>query len=535
MLRLSSRLLCQQLSNQVKKSTQQLIVFQDVSSPCLVKFQSTIQEVVPEPPTISSYIATHQISVSDKSAPSPVLNFRDAALNDNLIDKLGKDFNAPTPIQAVSLPIAMSGRNLVGVAQTGSGKTLAYLLPIFQHVMREKEKLRKIGEGRQPGDGPLALILAPTRELAQQIKEVAGEFRRLTRMSLVCCVGGEQRTRQLNMYDRGVDLIIATPGRMNDFLETQEMSVSQVSFVVLDEADRMLDMGFEPQVRAVLEEVATERQVLMFSATWPEEVQNIAEDFLGKFTFMNIGSTELAANPNITQEVIVSPRDYKMENFLTDMAGRLADKKVLVFTERKATVDRLERQLRNNRVRAMGIHGDKTQRQRSETINRFKEGSCNVMVATDVAARGLDISGVQYVVNFDFPLDIENYIHRIGRTGRADNKGHSITYVTPDEGHVAHKLIRIMRKAGQEVPEDLIELAEFSKNNKYDKFTRGRLASRRVEVKTRDKRKTRFGFKGLGEEDYEDTRPYKNVRKGPTQGQRRLEKSRNTDNYGFDI
>lgn len=398
--------------------------------------------------------------------------------------------------------------------------------------------MRVEGEERSSEDGPLAIVLAPTRELAQQIQEVAYEFRRLVKFNLVCCVGGEQRTRQLQMYDRGVDLIIATPGRMNDFLESSDMSLGKVGFVVLDEADRMLDMGFEPQVRGVLDCVEEKRQVLMFSATWPEEVQDIANEFLGKFTFMNIGSTELTANPNITQEVVVSTRDYKMENFLSDMEGRLAGKKVLVFTERKATVDRVERLLRNKRIRVMGIHGDKTQRQRTDTIKKFKQGACDVMVATDVAARGLDISGVEYVVNFDFPIDFENYIHRIGRTGRADKKGTSITYLTPDEGHVAKKLIQVLEKANQEVPEDLKDLAELAKNNKYDKHTRGKLNQRRQELQMRDRRKTRFGFKGLGDNDYEEHRG--RFRQDRVQGQRSEERDsyrnrgRNTDNMGFD-
>lgn len=303
------------------------------------------------------------------------------------------------------------------------------------------------------------------------------------------------------MYDNGAQLMIATPGRINDFLEAGDMSLRNVGFVVMDEADRMLDMGFEPQVRSVLEHVRTERQTMMFSATWPEEVKELAKDFLNDFTFMNIGSVELSANKNISQTVVVCPRDYKQENFLTDMAEKLSGKKVLVFTERKATVDRLERVLRNKRVRAMGIHGDKSQRQRSETIQRFKDGSCEVMVATDVAARGLDISDVEYVVNYDFPNDVENYIHRIGRTGRANKKGHSLTYITPDEGHVAKKLIKILQEAEQEVPDELIELSKNASMMKLDNKVKGRLSRNRDKDFARQKGRYEYGFRGLGNDD----------------------------------
>merc|ERR1719347_2095208 len=220
----------------------------------------------------------------------------------------------------------------------------------------------------------------------------------------------------------------------------------------------MLDMGFEPQVRSVLQAINEEKQTLMFSATWPEEVQDLASEFLEEYTFMNIGSVELSANKNIHQEVVVTTKDYKEE--------KMADKKVLVFTERKATVDRLERYMRNRRMRAMGIHGDKSQLARTNTIQRFRDGTCKVMIATDVAARGLDISNVDWVVNYDFPLDIENYIHRIGRTGRASKKGNSLTYMTSEDARFAEKLIKILKEAGQEIPEDLIQLQRENRNTK---------------------------------------------------------------------
>ena len=218
---------------------------------------------------------------------------------------------------------------------------------------------------------------------------------------------------------------------------------------------------------------------------------------------MNIGSIELSANKNITQKVTVCPRDYKQEAFLGDLEGDMLGKKVLVFAERKMTVDRLERLLRNRRVPAMGIHGDKSQAQRDNTIRRFKDGACNVMIATDVAARGLDISNVDFVVNYDFPLDIENYIHRIGRTGRASKKGTSITYMTPDDARFGDKVVAIMKEAGQEIPEELKELAAQGRYEKK-KPMKGRLGRQNDFAQRRKQNQRSYGYRGLSQDDWED-------------------------------
>lgn len=534
------------------RSTRPLLVTNRVKQSLVwsqVRTLSSVPEDQPED-LVKAYLQQHEISVSDPGAPPPLFSFEESELPPDIMQKVSNDFSAPTPIQAQGLPIALSGKNLVGIAQTGSGKTLAFLLPALTHI--RKEMARQQEGGQQRSAGPLALILAPTRELAKQIEEVAVQFRRLTKVKTVCCIGGEPRGRQLGMYDNGAQLMIATPGRLNDFLEAGDMSLRQCGFVVMDEADRMLDMGFEPQVRSILEQLNSERQTMMFSATWPEEVQDLASEFLRDFTFMNIGSVELSANRNITQSVKVCPRDYKQENFLNDMSDEMAGKKVLVFTERKATVDRIERMLRNTRTRAMGIHGDKSQRQRSETIQRFKDGSCQVMVATDVAARGLDINDVEYVVNYDFPLDIENYIHRIGRTGRANKKGRSITYITPEEGNFAQKLIEILREAEQEVSQELIDLAKHARTQKYDnKKMKGKLGRGREKDYMRQKGRTQYGFQGLGDDDDEGGFKRNNRYGGGGDrsyggrggGDRSVggrdggygnRNQRDTDNYGFD-
>lgn len=523
------------LSPQVRARSDLLLQIQTCSA---LRFSTTIRPTFgsqkPAESELQDFMARHEISVSDQTAPAPCLSFEQAGLPDYLVTRLEKEFTAPTPIQAQALPIAMSGKNMVGIGQTGSGKTLAFLLPAFLHIQNERERLGQTS-GRS-ASGPKVLVLAPTRELAKQIEEVALKYRRITNIKTVCCIGGEGRTRQLNQYDSGAELMIATPGRINDFLENGDMKVDKVGFMVLDEADRMLDMGFEPQVRSVLDAVGDERQTMMFSATWPDEVQDLASEFLGDYTFMKIGSVDLCANRNIEQQVEVTTTDYKQEQFLIDITEKMKGKKVLVFTERKTTVDRLERLLRNRRIRAMGIHGDKSHRMRGETLQRFKDGSCNVMIATDVAARGLDINDIEWVVNFDFPLDIENYIHRIGRTGRASKKGSSLTYITLDEARFAGKLKKILIESDQNVPEALEDL---EKEAHRAKVTKGKLGKAMEESRRKHRN---YGYRGMGRDDGEETEEYSwsrnNYRRNSGSGYNRRSNHsdyrRNTDKHGYD-
>ena len=236
-------------------------------------------------------------------------------------------------------------------------------------------------------------------------------------------------------------------------------------------------------------------------------LQELASEFLGDYTFMNVGSVELSANKNITQIIKVTPTDYRQEAFLTDMEGEMRGKKVLIFAERKATVDRIERMMRNRSIPAIGIHGDKSQAQRESTLRRFKDGSCRVMIATDVAARGLDISDVEYVVNYDFPNDIENYVHRIGRTGRAGRTGTSITYMTPDDARHGNKLIKILVEAEQEVGQELRELAEKGRYAKKPVQTRQRGGSDRYGQRKQQFGQRSYGYRGLSEDDGEEYRP----------------------------
>lgn len=247
----------------------------------------------------------HNVTVIGKNVPDPYTDIEICQFPDYIKDFLRKqNFAKPTIIQAQGWPIAVSGNNFVGIAQTGTGKTLAYLLPAVMHI-KEKEARK--------GRGPRVLVMAPTRELARQIEQVAKDFERLWNIRCVCIYGGASRNIQADKLQQGVDIVIATPGRLNDFLMSKTTTLSRCTYVVLDEADRMLDMGFEPQIRQALEGVPLERQILMFSATWPKEVQHLAKDYLGEFVQVNVGSTELSANHNIHQNIHICDQEDKME------------------------------------------------------------------------------------------------------------------------------------------------------------------------------------------------------------------------------
>ncbi|CAG5025443.1 unnamed protein product [Parnassius apollo] len=398
------------------------------------------------------YYNEHNITIIGDNVPSPYRDIENCDFPEYIKTFLkDQGLSKPTIIQSQGWPIALSGQNFVGIAQTGTGKTLAYLLPAVVHL---KEKQARKGRS------PRVLVLAPTRELARQIEEVGREFTSMN-VRCLCIYGGASRAKQAAELQEGVDILIATPGRLNDFLKSKTITLSRCTYVVLDEADRMLDMGFEPQIREALEGVPYERQILMFSATWPKEVQHLAKDYLGEYVQVNVGSTELSANHNIQQHFHICEQGNKMEKFKNIMHEISSQGlgKVLVFTNTKRFVDSLSLTLRRNGWPAVGIHGDKTQNQRDIIIDKFKTGKTNILVATDVAARGLDVEGVTHVINYDFPNTSEDYIHRIGRTGRSQNKGISHTILTEDDARHAKNLISVLQEANQTVPQELQEIA----------------------------------------------------------------------------
>jgi len=407
---------------------------------------------------IENYRASKEVTVRGHHVPNPMLEFTDCTMPDYIMSSIRRNgFQNPTPIQAQGWPIALSGKDMVGIAQTGSGKTLGYMLPAIIHI-NHQDYLR-------PGDGPIALILAPTRELAQQISEVASEFGRASKLRHTCVYGGAPKGGQLRDLERGVEICIATPGRLIDFLEMGKTNLRRCTYLVLDEADRMLDMGFEPQIRKIVEQIRPDRQTLMWSATWPKEVRRLAEEFLVDYTQLNVGSLDLAANHNILQIVDVCEGHEKFSKLFRLLEEIMAEKenKTIIFAETKRGCDELTRAMRREGWPGMCIHGDKTQQERDWVLREFRSGKSPIMVATDVAARGLDVTDVKFVINFDYPNNSEDYIHRIGRTGRSNNSGTAYTFFTMQNAAKARDLVSVLREANQVVNPKLLDLMNSSR------------------------------------------------------------------------
>ncbi|XP_054716598.1 probable ATP-dependent RNA helicase DDX17 isoform X3 [Uloborus diversus] len=326
-----------------------------------------------------------EMSVRGRSVPRPISSFFEGNFPEYITRAImDQKFEKPTPIQAQVWPIALSGRDLVGIAQTGSGKTFAYVLPSVVHIHNQPRLER--------GDGPIVLVLAPTRELAQQIQSVCFDIGRTTNVRNCCIFGGAPKGPQLRDVERGAQICIATPGRLIDFIECGKVSLRRITFLVLDEADRMLDMGFEPQIRKIIEQIRPDRQTLMFSATWPKEVQKLAEDFLVDYVQVNIGALQLSANHNITQIVDVvdeTEKDERLNKLIQEIMNE-KENKTIVFAETKKRVDDLTKHMRRQGFPAMCIHGNKSQQERDWVLNEFRNGSSPILVATDVAARGLE-------------------------------------------------------------------------------------------------------------------------------------------------
>ena len=338
------------------------------------------------PQEIEGFRREAEITVNGKDIPKPIETFDEAAFPNYVMDEVRTlGFKAPTAIQAQGWPMALSGRDMVGIAQTGSGKTLAYTLPAIVHINAQPLLA--------PGDGPIVLVLAPTRELAVQIQQEATKFGKSSRIRNTCVYGGVPRGGQIRDLQRGAEVVIATPGRLIDFLESGQTNLRRVTYLVLDEADRMLDMGFEPQIRKIVDQIRPDRQTLMWSATWPKEVQQLARDYLKEAIQVNIGSMDLSASHNI-QQIIEITTEYEKHRRLVAHLEQILDKKaesskVLVFAGTKRVCDEIVRTLRQDGWPALGIHGDKSQSERDWVLNEFKMGKSPIMVATDVASRGI--------------------------------------------------------------------------------------------------------------------------------------------------
>ncbi|KAI1154933.1 RNA helicase [Nemania diffusa] len=398
----------------------------------------------------------HQITIAGSDVPKPVETFDEAGFPRYVMDEVkAQGFPAPTAIQSQGWPMALSGRDVVGIAETGSGKTLTYCLPAIVHINAQPLLA--------PGDGPIVLVLAPTRELAVQIQQEITKFGKSSRIRNTCVYGGVPRGPQIRDLSKGVEVCIATPGRLIDMLEGGKTNLRRVTYLVLDEADRMLDMGFEPQIRKIISQIRPDRQTLMWSATWPKEVRALASEFQTDFIQVNIGSMDLSANHRITQIVEVVPEGEKRDRMIKHLEKIMDNKenKCLLFVGTKRVADEITRFLRQDGWPALSIHGDKQQNERDWVLDQFKTNKSPIMVATDVASRGIDVRNITHVINYDYPNNSEDYIHRIGRTGRAGAKGTAITFFTTDNSKQARDLVGVLQEAKQQVDPRLAEMARY--------------------------------------------------------------------------
>lgn len=406
------------------------------------------------------------VEASGHDVPEPVLRFTNPPLDDHLIKNIElAHYKVPTPVQKYSIPIVMGGRDLMACAQTGSGKTGGFLFPILSQAFINGPSAPPAGAagnfGRQRKAYPTSLILAPTRELVSQIYDESRKFAYRSWVRPCVVYGGADIGSQLRQIERGCDLLVATPGRLVDLIERGRISLCNIKYLVLDEADRMLDMGFEPQIRRIVEGEdmpgVQDRQTLMFSATFPRDIQMLARDFLKDYVFLSVGRVG-STSENITQKVEYV-EDMDKRSVLLDILHTHGAGLTLIFVETKRMADSLSDFLINQNFPATSIHGDRTQRERERALEMFRNGRCPILVATAVAARGLDIPNVTHVVNYDLPTDIDDYVHRIGRTGRAGNTGISTAFFNRGNRGVVRDLIDLLKEANQEVPAFLENIA----------------------------------------------------------------------------
>ena len=359
---------------------------------------------------------------------SPNLTFYGLGLVPKILEILDQmKFTIPTPIQVKAIPHAVEGKDIIGVAQTGTGKTLAFGLPMIQRLANSK------GRG---------LILVPTRELAQQVEEALRRVAPSFGIFSAVLIGGASMYHQVQALRRRPRIIVATPGRLLDHLQQRTLTLGDVEILVLDEADRMLDMGFAPQIEKIMQVLPQKRQTMLFSATMPEGIVRVASRHMALPLQVEIAPQGTAAE-KVTQEVFIVSKLAKLQ-----LLGKLLEQyhgPVLVFSRTKIGAVKITRALKTENVRAAEIHSDRSLSQRREALEGFKTGRYRVLIATDIAARGIDVKGIELVINFDLPDDIDNYVHRIGRTGRAGYKGHAITFATPDQGKEVRDIERLIR------------------------------------------------------------------------------------------
>src|SRR5438477_3605534 len=352
-------------------------------------------------------------------------------------------YEIPTPIQQQAIPLALSGRDLIGLVQTGTGKTAGFTLPIVQNLITTP----LAGADGEPLHRPRVLILTPTRELAAQVEASFRKYGKYTSLRVVPIYGGVGIEPQSKALRRGVDVVVATPGRLLDHMERGNVGFDDLEVLVLDESDRMLDMGFAPQLNRIVNDIPRYRQTLLFSATMPPEVEALARKYLRKPIVVQVGRRSEAAS-TVTHAVYPVPRERK-STLLAELLKKSDMDSVLIFTRTKHGADRVVRHLEDQGIAATAMHADKSQGERTRALEDFKAGKIRVLVATDIAQRGLDVSGISHVINYDVPQQPEDYVHRIGRTGRAAATGDAYTFMSPDEISMVRTIERMI---GQQIP-----------------------------------------------------------------------------------
>ncbi|KAL9967663.1 hypothetical protein ACROYT_G025930 [Oculina patagonica] len=439
------------------------------------------------------------MKVSGALPSRPSISFAHFGFDEQLMGAIRKsDYTQPTPIQCQAIPIALSGRDIIGIAKTGSGKTAAFLWPALVHIMDQPEL--------EPGDGPIALICAPTRELCQQIFAEARRFGRVYNIHAVAVFGGGNKYEQSKALQEGAEIVVATPGRLIDHIKGKGTNLQRVTYLVFDEADRMFDMGFEPQVRSIANNVRPDRQTLLFSATFKKKVEMLCRDILTDPIRVVVG--ELGeANEDVTQIVEILPSVSDKWTWLTrHLVSFTSAGSVLIFVTKKANSEELAAKLKTKDFEVVLLHGDMDQFERNKVINAFKKQEIAILVATDVAARGLDIPSIKTVINYDVARDIHTHTHRIGRTGRAGEKGAAYTLLTSADQNFSGDLVRNLEGANQAVSEALMDMAMKNAWFRKSRFRHGKGKASVREGRPRMRERPGLGMHGSSDTQVGDGR-----------------------------
>ncbi|EXB56258.1 DEAD-box ATP-dependent RNA helicase 42 [Morus notabilis] len=444
----------------VKKTKAEKLSIVDHSKIDYIPFRKNFYIEVKEisrmtPEEVSAYRKQLELKLHGKDVPKPMKTWHQTGLTSKILETIRKlNYEKPMPIQAQALPVIMSGRDCIGIAKTGSGKTLAFVLPMLRHIKDQPPVVA--------GDGPIGLIMAPTRELVQQIHSDVKKFSKVLGLRCVPVYGGSGVAQQISELKRGAEIVVCTPGRMIDILCTSGGKITnlrRVTYLVMDEADRMFDMGFEPQITRIVQNIRPDRQTVLFSATFPRQVEILARRVLNKPVEIQVGGRSVV-NKDITQLVEVRHENERFLRLL-ELLGEWYEKgKILIFVHSQEKCDALFKDLLRHGYPCLSLHGAKDQTDRESTISDFKSNVCNLLIATSIAARGLDVKELELVINFDVPNHYEDYVHRVGRTGRAGRKGCAITFISEDDARYAPDLVKALELSEQVVPDDLKALAD---------------------------------------------------------------------------